>query len=179
MSDKSKRLAFLLRHDKDYNFNSQGWREVSDLVKNHGYTKTELKEIVESDNKGRYEFDLTGNKIRAVQGHSIPGIDPGLEIVTPPETLYHGTSSRFINMILSFGLNKQSRNHVHLSDDLETARSVGERHGGRTVVIKINTKSMIEDGVVFYRSANGVYLVDRVDRKYFYDLVWSGKDGEN
>lgn len=176
MSDKSKKLAFLLRHDKDYCFNSQGWREIGDLVKNHGYTKTELEEIVKSDKKGRYELDLTGSRIRAVQGHSIPGIDPGLEIVTPPETLYHGTSSRFINLILSFGLCKQSRNHVHLSDDLETAKSVGERHGGRTVVIKINTKLMIEDGITFYRSANGVYLVDQVPKKYFYDLVWS--DGE-
>lgn len=179
MSDKSKKLAFLLRHDKDYDFSIEGWREVSDLVKNHGYTRTELKNIVESDEKGRYEFDLTSNRIRAVQGHSIPGIDPGLKIVTPPEVLYHGTSSRFINMILSFGIQKQSRNYVHLSDDLETAKNVGERHGGRTVVIKINTKLMIEDGVIFYRSANGVYLVDQVPRKYFYDLVWSDEGGKN
>lgn len=34
---RGKELAFLLRHDKEYKFDKHGWREVSDLIKNHHY----------------------------------------------------------------------------------------------------------------------------------------------
>ena len=56
---KGKHLSFLLRHDKEYQFDKHGYREVKDLVKNHGFTKQELIEIVETNDKQRYEFDLT------------------------------------------------------------------------------------------------------------------------
>lgn len=48
---RGKRLAFLLRHDRNYQFDEQGWREISDLITHHGYTIDELKEIVETNNK--------------------------------------------------------------------------------------------------------------------------------
>lgn len=163
---KSCNLAFLLRHDKDYNYDSSGWREVSDLVKNHGYTRSELEKIVESDSKGRYEFDFTKNRIRACQGHSIPGIISSIKEDIPPLILYHGTCSRFINSILSEGIQKRSRNHVHLSADKDTAIKVGSRHGECTVIL-INAEKMIEDNIKFYKSSNGVWLVDEVLPKYF------------
>lgn len=50
---KSKRLAFLLRHDEEYQFDEHGWREVSDLIANHGYTMELLEEIGETNNKKR------------------------------------------------------------------------------------------------------------------------------
>ncbi len=53
---KSKRLAFLLRHDEEYQFDEHGWREVSDLIANHGYTMELLDEIVETNIKKRYEY---------------------------------------------------------------------------------------------------------------------------
>ena len=57
--NRSKHLAYLLRHDKDYNFSKPaGWREIEDLVKNHGYGRGELGEIVVQDNKGRYEISI-------------------------------------------------------------------------------------------------------------------------
>ena len=39
---KGKRLSFLLRHDTDYKFDKNGWREVEDLIKNHNYTFDEI-----------------------------------------------------------------------------------------------------------------------------------------
>ena len=68
---RGKELAFLLRHDKEYKFDKHGWREVSDLIKNHHYTMDELNEIVETNDKKRYEFSEDKKKIRARQGHSI------------------------------------------------------------------------------------------------------------
>ena len=47
---RGKRLAFLLRHDRNYPFDEHGWREISDLITHHGYTMDELKEIVETNN---------------------------------------------------------------------------------------------------------------------------------
>ena len=172
INEKSKRLAYLLRHDTDYNFDSQGWREISDLTKNHNYTLSELKEIVKNDNKGRYEMDLGCTKIRAVQGHSIPGINPNLKSQTPPPFLYHGTSSRFIDSILREGIQKRSRNHVHLSADKETAEKVGIRHGGKTVIIEIDTEKMLNSGIEFFQASNGVWLVDFVDKVFFNDIIW-------
>ena len=46
MIEKGKKLSYLLRHDKDYNFDEHGWREVSDLVNNHDYTIEEIDELV-------------------------------------------------------------------------------------------------------------------------------------
>ena len=48
---RGKRLAFLLRHDRNYRFDENGWREISDLITHQGYTMDELKEIVETNNK--------------------------------------------------------------------------------------------------------------------------------
>ena len=68
---RGKRLAFLLRHDKNYQFDEHGWREISNLITSYGYTMDELKEIVETNNKQRYEFSEDMTRIRARQGHSV------------------------------------------------------------------------------------------------------------
>ena len=73
IEEKSKTLAFLLRHDKTYAFLEHGYRDVNDLVTNHGFTKEELCEIVTTDDKGRYEFfDEQQLLVRARYGHSVP-----------------------------------------------------------------------------------------------------------
>ena len=174
MEGRSKYLAFLLRHDKDYNFSKpEGWREIKDLIKNHDDSKKELEEIVAQDQKGRYEISKDGRKIRALQGHSIPGIEPDLEECIPPEILYHGTSSRFLQLIWKDGLKKMERNHVHLSGDIETASKVGLRHGGSLVILVIDTSEMVKDGFKFYRSKNGVWLISGVPSKYFKECKYA------
>lgn len=174
MEGRSKYLAFLLRHDKDYNFSKpEGWREIKDLIKNHDYSKKELEEIVAQDQKGRYEISKDGRKIRALQGHSIPGIEPDLEECIPPEILYHGTSSRFLQSIWKEGLKKMGRNHVHLSGDIETASKVGLRHGGSLVILVIDTLEMVKDGFKFYRSKNKVWLISEVPSKYFKECKYA------
>ena len=164
-SKKSKELAFLLRHDTEYKFDKHGWREVSDLVKNHGYTKEELADIIATDEKGRYEWNDQKTKIRARQGHSI-NVDVELKLILAPDKLYHGTSSRFMESIKKSGRLPMSRQYVHLSEDIETAKKVGTRHGGKLVILEINTKDMTNDGYEFYLSANNVWLTKNVPWKY-------------
>jgi putative RNA 2'-phosphotransferase len=79
----------------------------------------------------------------------------------PPEFLYHGTATRFLESIKKLGIIKGNRQHVHLSLDMATATSVGSRHGS-PVVLQVFSKKMYEQSFKFYLSANGVWLTDHV-----------------
>lgn len=166
---RGKKLAFLLRHDRSYPFDAHGWREVSDLMKNHGYTMEELEEIVATNNKHRFEFSEDKSRIRARQGHSVH-VDVELEEKMPPDTLYHGTAKAFLDSILEKGIIKGNRLYVHLSSTKETAANVGKRHG-EPVVLAIDAKKMSEDGLRFFFSRNGVWLTDYIDVKYI-STMW-------
>ena len=63
------------------------------------------------------------------------------------------------------GLEKMSRQHVHLSADFETARKVGGRRG-KPVVLRIHSGLMHQQGISFYLSENGVWLTDAVPAKF-------------
>jgi putative RNA 2'-phosphotransferase len=119
--------------------------------------------VAESD-KQRFALSPDGSRIRANQGHSVE-VDLGLDPRTPPEVLYHGTASRFVDSIRGSGLHAGSRTHVHLSSDVETARRVGQRHGS-PVVLTIAAGRMHRDGRAFYRSENGVWLTAAVPAEY-------------
>lgn len=163
-----KELAFLLRHDKEAFskglIDHNGWRNVSELL-SLGYTQETLDEIVETNDKKRYEYNQDKSKIRARQGHSIP-VDVELKETVPPGILYHGTATRFLDSINKSGLLPKDRLYVHLSPDFETAIKVGSRHGKPTV-ITIDCKKMVADGHKFYLSNNGVWLTGPIKPKYF------------
>ena len=81
--------------------------------------------------------------------------------MTPPEKLYHGTVAKFIDAIRAQGLIKGARHHVHLSSDEATARKVGQRRGA-PVLLVIDAAAMHRVGHTFFRSTNGVWLVEYV-----------------
>ncbi len=116
------------------------------------------------NDKNRFALDATGTLIRANQGHSVD-IDLQLEPVEPPAVLYHGTGHGSADSIARQGLLRMSRHHVHLSPDPETARRVGARHG-RPVIFTVDAAAMHQAGHLFYRSENGVWLVDHVPPEY-------------
>jgi putative RNA 2'-phosphotransferase len=143
--------------------------DVADLLAalaSHGLrlTRAELDEVVRMSEKQRFAFDATGTRIRANQGHSVP-VDLQLVPLHPPPELYHGTSERFIAAILRVGLTPRGRHHVHLSADVETARRVGARRSS-PVVLRVDAAAMAAEGAPFYRSANGVWLVDTVPARH-------------
>lgn len=146
-----------------------GWAAVDELItksKNdtQGFTFEELCEIVETNDKKRFVFNEDKTRIRTNQGHSI-AIDLNLKPQQPPEFLFHGTAQANVNSILEKGIEKRNRQHVHLSQDKETATKVGMRHG-KPVILTIKTKEMFADGIQFYLSENNVWLTDFVDFKY-------------
>jgi len=160
----SKFLSLILRHQPEkigLELDSNGWADINELMeksKKVKLTQELMEEVVAKNNKQR--FIIKDGKIRANQGHSIE-IDLALEAVKPTDILYHGTATRFLKSIMKEGLTKQSRQHVHLSKDIETATMVGKRHG-KVVILEVDAKKMFEEGYAFYVSENGVWLTDRV-----------------
>jgi putative RNA 2'-phosphotransferase len=164
----SKFLSLVLRHQPEAAglvLDEAGWVRVEDLLNGcvragRGITREELGIIVETNAKKRFEFSEDGRSIRACQGHSVK-VDLQHEVQTPPVVLYHGTVRRHMESIRKEGLMKMGRHHVHLSATTDAAREVGARHG-KAVVLTIRSGAMQEAGFVFYRSTNGVWLVERV-----------------
>ena len=163
--NKERRLAYLLRHDASYNFDSHGWREVKDLVENHGFTLVELDSIVKNNNKQRFEFSEDRLFIRARQGHSLD-VDVQLEKAEPPQYLYHGTIATNIKSIKEKGLCRMSRQHVHLSIDKPTALQVGRRRKGEVVILRVLAKKMWDEGHPFWLSRNNIWLTEAVPPQY-------------
>lgn len=173
MKAVSKLLSLVLRHHPEkvgVQLDERGWVSVCALVEGfqkHGhpeFTLETLDEIVRTNDKKRFEYDVTATMIRACQGHSV-NVDLGLTPAEPPIVLYHGTVGQNVKSIQEKGIVRGSRVHVHLSVDKETAVSVGLRRG-RPVILTILAQAMHRAGLPFYRAANGVWLTDYVPAEY-------------
>lgn len=169
----SKFLSFILRHNPQtigLHLDEQGWAEVNELLAKaagqHQISRESLDEVVRTNEKQRFTFNDDGTKIRASQGHSI-SVDLNLEKMVPPEYLYHGTVSKFIDAIKEEGLKKMDRQHVHLSRDKETATTVGSRRGV-PVILTIDSGQMHQAGFTFYFSENQVWLTDHVPERFIH-----------
>jgi putative RNA 2'-phosphotransferase len=165
-------LSLILRHkpeDIGLTLDKNGWADVDDLLyllskKGKGISMEELEWIVDNNDKKRFAFNSDKTKIRASQGHSID-IDLQLKEIEPPCFLYHGTSTDVIEKIKKDGIVSMSRQYVHLSDSIETAKKVGKRHGN-ACVLTVDCCWMYQSGLKFYRSENGVYLTNNVPSQY-------------
>ena len=168
----SKFLSLVLRHKPELigiQPDPNGWVDIKTLIQNAAangirFDMEILIHVVETNSKKRFAFNESFDKIRASQGHSIE-VDLGYENRQPPEILYHGTAIDHVSSIMSDGLIKRSRQHVHLSGDKETAIAVGQRHG-KPYVFEVLADKMYRDGFAFYFSDNGVWLTDHVPGKY-------------
>lgn len=164
----SQFLSLVLRHQPEkisLSLDEQGWADVAELIRlanqaGHQLSRELLTRVVAENDKQRFAFSADGSQIRARQGHSIE-VDLDLPPLEPPAVLYHGTASRFLDSIRATGLHSASRQHVHLSGDETTASQVGLRHG-RPVVLQVQAAEMFAAGHQFFRSANGVWLTERV-----------------
>jgi len=169
---KCKFLSLVLRHQPEtigISLSEEGWVDTSLLIqKMNEYGKQidleTLIFIIETNDKKRFGFNKDKTEIRANQGHSVK-INFGYVEQTPPEFLFHGTAQRNIASIFQTGLEKRNRHHVHLSENVETAHKVGQRHG-KPIVLKVLSDIMYKEGYKFYRSENNVWLTEVVPVKF-------------
>lgn len=169
MAKKSKQLAYLLRHDCNYDFEDGGWRELRDLCQLHSFTTEEIVNIVSNDNKGRFELNEDKTKVRALYGHSIK-VNLLLSIEIPPKYLFHGTAMKYLESIQQKGLMPQSRQYVHLTEDRVLAVKTGSRHG-QPVLLIIDSQSMYNDGYRFFHTNCGIWLTKKVPIRYIQFLI--------
>lgn len=169
----SKLLSLVLRHKPDkigVSLDPAGWADVENLLTGlqeifPDMTRDTLEWVVAKNDKQRFRFDASGERIRASQGHSVP-VDLGLEACEPPEMLLHGTVSNCLESIFKEeGLIRGERHHVHLSEDVEKAEDVGSRRG-KPVLLEVASGQMHADGYSFYQSDNGVWLTEQVPVRY-------------
>lgn len=168
----SKFLSLVLRHKPEtlgLQLDAQGWVEIASLLqafKQYGkrLNRQQLEQICANCEKQRFKISDDGLRIRANQGHTVK-IDLALPEAMPPAVLYHGTASRFIASIFEKGLQAGSRQHVHMTDDLATAKKVGARHG-KPVILRVDAAGLALSGQVFYRSENKVWLSTNIAPAY-------------
>ena len=147
----SKFLSLVLRHKPEQigiTLDQAGWVLVSELLNactRHSFsiTRQELEEVVRRSDKQRFAFSDDRLMIRANQGHSVE-VKLDYQGLAPPKVLYHGTATRFLDSII---------------------KTIGSRHGEPMVLI-IESLQMHQDGLVFYRSENGVWLTDHIPPAY-------------
>ena len=175
--DLSKEVSYALRHvpwEYELEMDEEGWIPLKQLldslrrsVKWEKVCEDDLCEMIKNSEKKRHE--IKEGKIRAFYGHSIPG-KISKEERTPSQILYHGTARRFLQSIKTDGLLPQSRQYVHLSQDIETAKNVGKRHDDKPCILIIDTKKAWDAGIKFYYGNDKVWLADAIPVKYLKEL---------
>lgn len=163
-------LAFVLRHHPEemrLTLDETGAADldavVAGLRSRPGLARTtrQTLERLVNDGPGASRFEITGDRIRARYGHSLP---QPLEYppADPPEALFHGTSPEHVEQILEAGLKPGDRQRVHLSADTAAAREVGLRRSPDPVILRIDTASASSAGIRFYGAAPLVWLSDDI-----------------
>lgn len=170
----SKTISHALRHAPwlyELELDEEGWTPVSDLLEGLRKHRPAWRRLDRADleammsRPGKKRFEIRNGKIRALYGHSIE-MKVKKEPATPPDRLFHGTSSGSAERILEEGLKPMNRQYVHLSADVETARDVGRRKSRQPVVLAVDAGAAHDEGLRFYHGNQMVWLADRVPPRY-------------
>lgn len=177
LDELSKEISYALRHapeEYELEMDEKGWVPIEQLLgalhraeKWNEIYEADLNKMIEKSEKKRYE--LKDGKIRAFYGHSTT-MKILKEEKMPPNILYHGTARRFIQSIMENNLLPQSRQYVHLSQDIETAKKVGRRHDDKPCILIIDAKRAWNEGIKFYIGNEKVWLADIVPSRYIKEI---------
>ena len=186
MKKKSHRLSWLLRHGANevhLAMDSAGFAPVDDVLRHASLTRAELDQVIEENNKSRYELSVDGLRVRACQGHSLEGTPvtrEGLEgtwaLVVDDALVFHGTNVTAARSILAEGITAAARTHVHL------AESEGAKVGKRAnvdVLLAVSPAKLRGHGVQIHRAPNGVLLARHVPAEAIVDVTAHNRPGEH
>lgn len=174
----SKEISYALRHapwEYELEMDENGFVDIQQLISSineeNAYPKlidkTDILHVIEISDKKRLE--ISGEKIRAMYGHSFPMQIKYIEEI-PPAILYHGTARRFLDSILSEGLKPMGRQYVHLSTDIETAIQVGKRRDTEPVILQVDTVSALKAGIKFYHANEKIWLCKEMPSQFLSKL---------
>ena len=170
----AKFLVYVCRHgatDWGLRVDPDGWLDIDDVLALRPSRKLErghVAQIVDRACDGRLE--LAGNRIRAVQGHSLAIRDDSLRRVTPdddvPRWLIHGTDDASWLKIKDEGIKPMTRQHVHL------AQTVAVVHDYSTVHIYVDKDEVLRSGREMLISRSGVVLCRAVIPPSAFRSAW-------
>ena len=175
----SKFVSHALRHEPwlyGLKVDDRGWVSVQDLLVALRYRKSEWKSLDENDllkmikKAGKRRHEIHDGKIRALYGHSYPGIliKP---VVRPPEFLYHGTAPNTAKTILLEGLKPMRRQHVHLSINYEKAQKAGNRKANNPIILKVLAAKAYQEGIEFYEGNERIWLAKYIPPVYIEKIL--------
>lgn len=180
MNDKrikklSHRMSYILRHgagELGLPMDPAGWVLVTDLLHHLRGDLAELEEVVERNNKARFEVD--GEHIRASQGHSLEGMPVTLKALERSWDVYpgdgvvwHGTNLQALAAIVEEGIHAGRRSHVHLAEAVDS--TVGKR-ANVAIMLEVSVPELRRRGYELFVSANGVVLARYVPPSCIVDL---------
>lgn len=185
----SKLISYCLRHKPEefgIKLDKEGWTKLDQLLENistkekyfSGLSFYDVSLMIDHSEKKRHELEAIkkehdkkwlGNyyewKIRAKYGHST-GEKIKYGISEPPTILYHGTSLESMNVIIRDGLKPMTRQYVHLSSDMATAKEVGLRKSKNIVILKILAKNAFRNNQKFYKVDQTIWLSNEIESQY-------------
>ena len=167
-------IAFALRHDPRRFFleiDSNGSIDVEQLVLALRYQRREWADLSVDDLRRMADsatterFEIVGNRIRALYGHSIVNLNQ-LVSEEPPTYLFHGTAEHTVREILEVGLRPMGRTNVHLSLDWRYANSVAQAKSDCPTVLVVRALAAHQTSIKFRRSNDHVWLSEAIPPEF-------------
>jgi putative RNA 2'-phosphotransferase len=170
----SKALALLLRHKAERHKITvepgTGWADIDEILRalkkksGRRFLRRHLVDAAIAGPDGKVRFQVEGNRIRALYGHS--QVEVSYPEEAPPERLYHGTSPDAAEVILAEGIRGMARQYVHLAAKPDYARQVGGRHSPTPVVLVVRAAEAAAEGVAFHCPDGLHWLAKEVPARY-------------
>jgi len=178
MNSLSRIIAGTLRHFPEklgVMMDGKGWVDISDLIDAIGTGRSGFKwlrlrhieALVNTDPRGRYQID--GGMIRATYGHTI---DVNLDDLPKADLdkYYYPVTEEEADIILEGGLHPIDRKKVHLSGSIKKAVEAGKVRTQKPLILVIDGKKAIKDGLKIYKAGKDVYITDMIDANYISKL---------
>ena len=167
-------MAGLLRHFPErfgLRMDDHGWVDMREFISAvhlrrgdlHWLRPHHLHAIIETDPKGRYQHK--NGAIRATYGHSF---DVDLELPTDniPDALFYPTTEEEVDILLETGIRPSDRKKVHLSKTFEDAEIAGKHRVEMPIILTVDAKKAILEGIVIQRAGKTVYITDAISPEY-------------
>ena len=164
-------IAGVLRHFPEklgVSIDGHGWVDISEFVHAIGSSRSgfhwlrnhHIEAIALTDPKGRYQID--GGMVRATYGHTI-----NLDLSDLPDAdlkeYFYPVTEEEMDVILEHGLNPIDRKHVHLSGSIEKAIEAGRVRTEDPLILRIDGKKALKNGIKIYQAGIDVYITERID----------------
>lgn len=109
-------------------------------------------------------FEISDNRIRAKNREQLPKRAPAKDF---PKLLYTCVRRKAHEFVVDKGIFPQGHPHVVLSSDRDMAERMGKRADQSPILLTVQTRKSIDQGVLFYQAGETLYLADFIPAECF------------